>query len=303
MTVTAQVYEVSLRDGLQNETTVLSTEQKLQLIEQLLDAGTRELEVTSFVRPSWVPQLADAEALIRALPQREGVRYWGLVPNMKGLERALSVGLKHISTVLSASEEHNKKNINRTIEQSLENMQAIISRVCSQGGTVRSYVSTAFGCPYQGEVSVEQVGELVRQLLGYGATQVALGDTIGMARPGDVERMLAHLFEAGVRSEQLSVHFHDTRGLALANALAAWKMGIRTFDASLSGLGGCPYAPGASGNLATEDLVYLLQGLKACEHLDLDALCRAGVFAENQLGRELSGRYHGYWKSTHQDDG
>jgi hydroxymethylglutaryl-CoA lyase len=303
MTVTAQVYEVSLRDGLQNETTVLSTEQKLQLIEQLLDAGTRELEVTSFVRPSWVPQLADAEALIQALPQREGVRYWGLVPNIKGLERALSVGLKHISTVLSASEQHNKKNINRTIEQSLGNMQSIINMVCSQGGTVRSYVSTAFGCPYQGEVSVEQVGELVRQLLGYGATQVALGDTIGTARPGAVERMLAHLFEAGVRPEQLSVHFHDTRGLALANAFAAWKMGIRTFDASLAGLGGCPYAPGASGNLATEDLVYLLQGLNACEHLDLDALCRAGIFAENQLGRELSGRYHGYWKSTHQDDG
>jgi hydroxymethylglutaryl-CoA lyase len=295
---TVRIYEVSPRDGLQNEATVVPTAAKLELVRRLVSAGVVDVEATSFVRPRWIPQLADAHELVLGLPRPLTVagggpaNYWGLVPNRVGLERALEAGLRCVASFMSVSESHNMKNVNRTVRESLAGTEEVLAVARDEGMRTRSYLSTVFGCPYEGAVAPEATLDLARRLLDGGADEIVLGDTTGMGHPGLVERVIGTLVDGGLPLERLSVHFHDTRGTALANALTAWRLGITTFDASVGGLGGCPYAPGAAGNLATEDLVFMFDGLGVQTGIDLEALAEAGVYASEVLGRELGGRYH-----------
>jgi hydroxymethylglutaryl-CoA lyase len=286
------VYEVSPRDGLQNEAAPVPLEGKVRMIEALVRAGLRRIELTSFVSPRWVPQLADAEELIRTiLPRSEGVTYSALVPNATGLERALRVGLHEIAVFLSASETHNRKNTNKSIERSLETFAEVVPPARQAGLRVRAYVSTVWGCPYEGDVPVERSLELARRLLELDCYQVSLGDTIGVGTPLQTRRLLER-FLAEIPAPRLALHCHDTRGTALANCLVGLELGIRDFDSSVAGLGGCPYAPGAAGNLATEDLVYMLQGMGIRTGIDLDLLVEAGRVAERVVGRALPGKVH-----------
>jgi len=294
------LYEVSPRDGLQNEPTVVATAAKLKLIEYLVAAGCKDIEVTSFVRPRWVPQLADAVDLVAQLPKVEGVRYWGLVPNEVGLERAMESGLHCVATVLSASETHNKKNVNRTVRESLASIENVIATATGAGLQVRGYISTAFGCPYEGFVALESSLAIAERLLAAGASQIALGDTVGMGNPSLIEAMIARFERSGIPVSLLGMHLHDTRGTALANALTAWNCGIRTIDGSVGGLGGCPYAPGASGNAATEDVVHMFEAMGISTGISLDALSEAGMYAEQLLGRDLPGRYHQFHRGAQQ---
>lgn len=293
-TVTAdvQIFEVSLRDGLQNEAVVVPTEGKLAHLHRLLRAGVRDIEVTSFVRAARIPALADAEDLVGALPQGTGARFWALVPNEVGMDRALASGIRHVCTFLSASETHNVKNVNRTVRESVQGLSKVIGTAVDEGVAVRAYVSTAFGCPYEGDVPVARVVELSRRMLDLGAEVVALGDTTGVGLPNRVESVLNGLVAAGVSLDRIALHAHDTRGTALVNVFVAWQAGVRRFDGSVAGIGGCPYAPGAAGNAATEDLVYLFEGMGVRTGLDLDALAEAGREMAALLGRELPGRVH-----------
>lgn len=290
------VYEVGPRDGLQNEATVVSTDAKVELISRLAAAGYRDIEVSSFVRPRWIPQLADASDVIARLPPIEGVTYWALVPNQRGLERALDSGLGAVATFMSASETHNLRNVNRTMRESRAELREVIATAVSEGLRVRSYISTVFGCPYEGQVAPERSVELAGALLDAGAEMISLGDTTGMGNPAQVQDIVGRMAAAGLPLERLALHMHDTRGTALANVLAGLQAGIRTFDASVSGLGGCPYAPGASGNAATEDLVAMLQDMGYVTGLDLEGICEAGLYIESVLGRELPGRYHQFYR-------
>lgn len=293
-----RIYEVSPRDGLQNETQVVSTEAKVELIERLVAAGIQDIEVTSFVRASWIPQLSDAAELVRLLPRSEGVRYWGLVPNRVGLERAISCGIRHVATFMSASETHNQKNLNRTRAESLASLSEVIGVARDEGVRVRSYISTAMGCPYEGDVPIHNVISVARALRAAGAHEIVLGDTVGMGNPRQVRHLVEALQDDGVPLSEISLHLHDTRGTALANALAAWAIGVRTFDGSIAGVGGCPYAPGASGNAATEDLVHMFEAMGVETGVDLDLASEAGVFLAGALGRSLPGRYHRYHLGT-----
>lgn len=293
-----RLFEVSLRDGLQNESKFVPTATKLKLLHELIGAGCKDIEVASFVRPRWIPQLADASEVVRGLPEIDGVRFWALVPNKVGLERAMDAGIRNFGTFLSASETHNKKNLNRTIRESLAGADQLIEIGLSHDMTVRSYISTVFGCPYEGEVGVGRTVELAQALLASGASEVVLGDTTGMANPEQVRAVVSTLLDAGVPIESIAVHFHDTRGTALANTYAAWQLGVRMFDGSVAGIGGCPYAPGAAGNVATEDLVNLFESMGESTGVQLDALCAAGAFMSDVLGRELPGRFHQYWLSN-----
>ncbi len=295
-----RVHEVGPRDGLQNEPEVVPTSAKLELIGRLVDAGHRDIEVTSFVRPRWIPQLADAVELVRQLPTAKGVRYWALVPNQRGYERAIESGIEHVATFLSASETHNQKNVNRTVRESMAGLRKVITAAVGEGIVVRSYISTVFGCPYEGDVPAQRSLALALDLLDAGASIIALGDTTGMGTPSQVERTLDALVEGGVPLERIAVHFHDTMGTALANAIVSLRRGVRTFDGSCGGLGGCPYAPGASGNLATEDLLHALAAEGADTGVDLTAACEAATMIESVLGRELPGRYHRYARAAGQ---
>jgi hydroxymethylglutaryl-CoA lyase len=290
-----RLYEVSLRDGLQNEAATVPTEAKLQLLDRLIASGLTDIEVTSFVR--WIPQLADADALVRALPARPGVRFWALVPNRVGYERAVDAGIRNVGTVLSASETHNRKNVNRTVAESLSGLKQVISEASSNGLRVRAYISTAFGCPYEGVVPIDRSRWLAQALLATGATEIVLGDTIGLADPTLVQATVAALEADGVPPSRIALHLHDTRGTALVNAWAGWLAGVRTFDGSVGGVGGCPYAPGAAGNAATEDLAQMF-GHFAHTGLDLDGLCVAATELERHLGRPLTGRYLRAWASA-----
>jgi hydroxymethylglutaryl-CoA lyase len=286
------VYEVSPRDGLQNEALPVPLEGKVRMIEALVQAGLKRIELTSFVSPRWVPQLADAEELIRTLaPRSQGVVYSALVPNATGLERALKVGLPEIAVFLSASETHNRKNTNKSIERSLETFAEVVPPARQAGLRVRAYVSTVWGCPYEGDVPVERSLELAHALLDLDCYQVSLGDTIGVGTPLQTRRLLER-FLLDIPAARLAMHCHDTRGTALANCLVGLELGIRDFDASVAGLGGCPYAPGAAGNLATEDLVYMLHGMGIRTGVDLDLLIDAGRVAERVVGRPLPGKVH-----------
>ena len=286
------IYEVSPRDGLQNEATILSTDDKVALIRGLVDAGVKDIEVSSFVRPSWIPQLADAAEVVARLPSRDDVRYWGLIPNRRGLERAFDCGLTHVATFLSASETHNQKNLNRTQRETLNTQREVIRSAKAEGMTVRAYISTVFGCPYEGAVSMTRTSQLANALMDAGADVVVLGDTIGMAHPNLVAETIAYVANAGVPLARMALHMHDTRGTAVANVVAGLEAGIRTFDGAIAGVGGCPYAPGAAGNAATEDLIAVLEAMGWKTGVDLEAASATGAFLAEALGRELPGRMH-----------
>jgi hydroxymethylglutaryl-CoA lyase len=285
------VYEVSPRDGLQNEATPVTLEDKIRLLEALIAAGLRRIELTSFVSPRWVPQLADADELVARMGRREGVTLSALCPNTKGLERARAAKLEEIAVFLSASETHNYKNTNKPIERSLEVFSEMVPIAVQASMRVRAYVSTVWGCPYEGEVDVERSADLCARLLDMGCYQVSLGDTIGVGTPRQTAR-ICERFLKQFPPETLALHLHDTRGTALANALVGLQCGIATFDASVAGIGGCPYAPGAAGNLATEDLVFMLEGMGIETGIDLPQLVEAGNVAEKVLGRRLPGKVH-----------
>ena len=295
-----RIYEVGPRDGLQNEKEPISTDAKLRFIELLADAGLREIEATSFVAPRAVPQLADADDLMARLVRRPKVRYPVLVPNERGMARAEAAGADAICVFTAASEPFTKANINMTIAESIATFRPLIAAARERGWWSRGYVSTAFGCPYQGEVGEAAVVAVAQELLEIGADELSIGDTIGVAGPADVRRVVRALTSAGIGVDRLAMHFHDTRGTALANVTAALELGIRCFDASTGGTGGCPYAPGAAGNLATEDLVYLLEREGLGHGVDLDVLLGAARHVSQMLGRPLATKVGqaGGWRSS-----
>jgi hydroxymethylglutaryl-CoA lyase len=291
------VYEVGPRDGLQNEAATVATADKLALIRALAEAGLSRVEATSFVSPRWIPQLADASDVTAALPAVPGTSYVVLVPNAKGLERLVEALRRgggprpavQAAVFLSASETHNRKNVNKSIDETFRELESLVPRAREAGLGVRGYVSTVWGCPYEGKVDPARAALVARRLLALGCDQLSLGDTIGVATPNEVRTVL-ELVLADVPRERVALHMHDTRGTALANVLAGLETGITTFDASVGGLGGCPYAPGASGNLATEDLVYMLNGMGYETGIDLGRLVRAGWLAQRLVGRKLPGK-------------
>jgi hydroxymethylglutaryl-CoA lyase len=285
------VYEVSLRDGLQNERATVPLRGKLRLVDALVAAGLKRIEITSFVSPKWIPQLADADEVAEHARAPEGVTFSALCPNAKGLERARAAGIREIAVFISASETHNKKNVNKTVAETLAAFEETIGPARAAGMRVRAYVSTVWGCPYEGEVDPKRAMAIATRLLAMGCYQVSLSDTIGAGTPRQTERIL-EMALAEIPREQIAMHMHDTRGTALANVLVGLEMGVRDFDASVGGLGGCPYAPGAAGNLATEDLVYMLQGMGVATGIDLDRLVEAGKVAESIVGRLLPGKVH-----------
>jgi hydroxymethylglutaryl-CoA lyase len=283
-----RVYEVGPRDGLQNEKLPIPIEAKLQYLDLLAEAGLREIEATSFVAPAAIPQLGDADELMYRLERHAGVRYPVLVPNRRGLERAEAAGVDAVCVFTAASEPFTKANINMTIAESIDAFRPVIERARELGWWTRGYVSAAFGCPYQGAVGEAAVVGVARELLDLGVEELSIGDTIGVAGPADVRRVVGALHAAGISADRLAMHFHDTRGTALANVTAALELGVRAFDASTGGTGGCPYAPGAAGNLATEDLVYLLDREGLGHGVDLDRLLEAARFISETLGRPLA---------------
>lgn len=287
---TATIYEVGPRDGLQNEARQVPTAEKIRFIDALVAAGIRDIEITSFVSPKWIPQLADAAEVARGVHRPMGVRMSALVPNRRGLDTALASGMKEIAVFLSASETHNKKNVNKTIADTLAAFDEVVPVALKANVAVRAYVSTVFGCPYEGDVDPEHAVALTRQLRDMGVYQVSLGDTIGVANPMQVEDVLGRVL-AVVPAADVAVHFHDTQGTALANCLVALQCGITTIDASAGGLGGCPYAPGAAGNLATEDVVAMLHGMNVQTGIDLDKLADASRTAATFVGHELPSKY------------
>ena len=296
MSTRITVYEVGPRDGLQNESRVVPTDGKLALLAALVDAGLTRIEATSFVSPTWIPALADSDELVERLPVHPGVQYLALVPNRKGLDRLLEARARahpappvDAAVFLSASETHNRKNVNKGIEETFRAFQEVIGPALAAGLRVRGYVSTAWGCPYEGRVDPQRVAAIAERLLSLGCWQVSLGDTIGVGTPNQT-REIVGLLSPRARPGSIALHLHDTRGTALANVLAGLDAGITTFDASVGGLGGCPYAPGASGNLATEDLVYMLRGMGCETGVDLARLVSAGALAQELVGRRLPGK-------------
>jgi hydroxymethylglutaryl-CoA lyase len=279
------VREVGPRDGLQNEDPV-PTQAKIELIDRLSGTGVQRIEAVSFVRPDAIPQMADAEEVWGGIDRAASVRYSALVPNLRGAARALDNGLTEIEAVVSASDTHNRKNVNRSTAQSLDDIAQIIALAHERGATCQVIVSTAWGCPYEGDVPVERVVATAGRALADGADAVSFGDTTGMATPGRVQRLIGE-FRAAHPEAALNLHFHNTRGTGLANVLAALEMGVADFDASVGGLGGCPYAPGATGNIATEELVHMVEDMGVGTGIDLAALIDAAADAERIIGRQL----------------
>jgi hydroxymethylglutaryl-CoA lyase len=284
------VVEVGPRDGLQNEHADVATADKIAFVDRLSAANLPVIEVSAFVSPKWVPQLADAAAVFAGIARRPGIRYTALVPNLAGLDRALAAGVSEIAIFAAASETFSRKNINQSVETSLDTYREVCRRAAAGGLRVRGYLSTAFGCPYEGAVPPARVATLASRLLELGVFEVAISDTIGIAHPGQVSLVLDQVLPR-VALSQLALHFHDTRGTALANVLAALEAGVATFDASAGGLGGCPYAPGAAGNLATDDLIYMLDGLGVETGVSLAALSAATAFIAGRVNHPLPSRY------------
>ena len=283
-----RIYEVGPRDGLQNESTAVPLDVKRRFIELLVDAGLREIEATSFVSPKAIPQLTDADERIRELPSAPGVRYPVLVPNERGMARAEAAGVDAIAVFTAASDAFTEHNIGMTVAESIDTFAPILARAGQLGWWRRAYVSTAFGCPYTGRVDVERVVEVGRSLLELGADEICFGDTIGVGVPDQVSELVELAEHDGIALDRQAYHFHDTRGTALANVVAGLAAGIRTFDSSTGGTGGCPYAPGAAGNLATEDLVYLLDASGYGHGVDLDKVLVAARFIADALGKPLT---------------
>ena len=285
------VYEVSPRDGLQNERATVPLRGKLRLIEALAAAGLRRIEITSFVSPKWIPQLADADEIGAHAHPPEGATYSALCPNARGLQRAHAAGMREIAVFVSASETHNKKNVNKTIAETMAAFESTVGPALALGLRVRGYLSTVWGCPFEGEVDTGRAISIAARLVEMGCYQVSLSDTIGVGTPRQTERIL-RAASAVIPMSRVAMHMHDTRGTALANVLVGLELGVRDFDSSVGGLGGCPYAPGAAGNLATEDLVFLLQGMGVETGIDLERLVEAGKVAEGLVGRPLPGKVH-----------
>ncbi|MBY0449399.1 MAG: hydroxymethylglutaryl-CoA lyase [Cyanobacteria bacterium] len=281
-----KIVEVGPRDGLQNEALPIDTATKIDFITKLAEAGLPEVEASSFVSPKAIPQLGDAVAVFQQLPQRLGTVFSALVPNSKGLERAIQAGVKRIAVFTAASESFTKRNINMSIQDSLDTFAPVVKDAHAAGMSVRGYVSTAFVCPYEGKIAKEKVREVTENLLAMGVDEVSLGDTIGAATPKDVVETVGYVLQT-VPKDKIALHFHDTYGTALANVLTGLQLGIAKFDSSAGGLGGCPYAPGASGNLATEDLVYMLNGMGIQTGVDLNKVADASLVIEKQLGKTL----------------
>ena len=284
-----KIVEVGPRDGLQNEKVTIPSAVKIEFITALADAGLKTIEAGAFVHPKWVPQMADTAEVYANIPKDPGVDYPVLVPNRKGLERAIEAGVKSIAIFTAASETFNKRNINMSIDESFQAYAPVAQDAIALGMRVRGYVSCACGCPYEGEVAPEKVLEVAARLLDIGCAEVSIGDTIGVGTPLQVQGLTALLLQV-IPAGRLAMHFHDTRGMAIANTLAALELGVSTFDASAGGLGGCPYAPGASGNLATEDLVYLLNGLAIESGVDLHRLAAASAIIAPYLDHPLPGK-------------
>jgi hydroxymethylglutaryl-CoA lyase len=284
------IWEVGPRDGLQNEKTAISLDTKLEFLGRLAGAGLRVIETTSFVHPKWVPQLADADELLAGLDRLPGIDYPVLVPNERGLDRALAAGVTSIAIFASATETFARRNLNRSFDGQFAMFDPVVRRARDAGLTVRGYLSMCFGDPWEGVVPAEQVVAAGKRLLEMGCTQLCLGDTIGVATPGQVAALLGALADAGIGVGTLGVHFHDTYGQALANTLAALQSGVSVVDSSAGGLGGCPYAGSATGNLATEDLVWMLDGLGVEHGVDLGALAATSVWLAGQLGRPSPSR-------------
>jgi hydroxymethylglutaryl-CoA lyase len=285
MSERVRVVEVGPRDGLQNEAQFVPTATKIELIERLVASGLDCVEATSFVSPKWVPQLADAADVYRTIGKRDGVRYPVLVPNVQGMQRALDVGVREVAVFTAASEAFNRKNINAGIDESLARFEPVMALARQHAVRVRGYVSTVLGCPYQGEVALTDVVRVAQALHAMGCDEISLGDTIGVGTPRQARTMLAAVAEH-VPMSALAVHFHDTRGQALANVYACVEQGVRVVDASVAGLGGCPYARGATGNVATEDVVYMLHGLGFDTGIALDALIDTGRWISTALNRD-----------------
>lgn len=283
------IYEVGMRDGLQNEARFVPTADKLRLAQALTATGLTRIEASSFVHPKWIPPLADADALVPQLPP--GPTWSTLTPNLRGLERAVAAGVKEVAVFLAASETYSLKNINKSIAEALKSSAQVAAEAAKHGIAVRGYLSTVWGSPYDGDVDVESVVSITRELLAMGCYEVSLGDTVGIGTPVQTQKILEALFYKGVPASKLAVHLHDTRGTALANALVALELGIVTYDASVGGLGGSPYAPGAAGNLATEDLVYMLHGMGIATGVDLAKLVAAAQLAQELVGHPLSSKY------------
>ena len=301
-----RIYEVGPRDGLQNEARSIPLATKLRYLELLADAGVREIEATSFVAPSAIPQLADADELMTKLSRRPGVRYPVLVPNLRGLARAEAAGVNAIAVFTAATDAFTTRNIGMTVAESLDAFAPVLARAGELGWWRRGYVSTAFGCPYTGAVTPEAAVEVGQRLLALGLDELCFGDTIGVGVPPQVRAITARAVDVGIPVERIALHFHDTRGTALANVAAALSVGIRCFDASTGGTGGCPYAPGAAGNLATEDLVYFLDAIGLEHGVALDAVLRAARFIADALGKPLAtkvGQAGGWDPATGQPTG
>ncbi|HET6202187.1 MAG TPA: hydroxymethylglutaryl-CoA lyase [Planctomycetota bacterium] len=286
-----ELREVGPRDGLQNESATVPTPTKIAFVERLAAARLPYVEATSFVSPKWIPQLADGPAVAKGLAKRPGTAYAALVPNLQGYEAFRAAGTLQVAAVfLSATETHNKKNIHKSIGETFPVLREVVAAARRDGFAARGYVSVVFGCPYEGKTPVENVLRVTRELLAMGCEEISLGDTVGAANPRQVKEVLPRLFELAP-PERFSLHFHDTRGTALANALAAFEAGVRKFDGSAGGLGGCPYAPGAAGNVATEELVYLFSEMGIETGVDLEALLDAARFIAGAVGRELPSKY------------
>jgi hydroxymethylglutaryl-CoA lyase len=285
------IYEVGPRDGLQNEARLIPTDDKVAFIDALSGTGLRAIEITSFVNPRWIPQLADGAEVSRRIVRRPGVVYSALVPNRQGLDAAIGAGMREVAVFMSASETHNKKNVNKTIAATLAAFQETVPPALAAGLRVRAYVSTVYGCPYEGAVDPGKAVELCHALRGLGCYQISLGDTIGVATPRQVRDVLTRVL-ADIPAPEVAVHFHDTRGTALANILVAVEMGITTIDAALGGLGGCPYAPGASGNVSTEDVIYMLEGMGVRTGVNLDKLVEAARLVSTLVGHEMPSKFY-----------
>ncbi|GAB3754648.1 hydroxymethylglutaryl-CoA lyase [Lysobacter olei] len=284
-----RIVEVGPRDGLQNEKTLVSTADKITLIDRLSATGLQSIEATAFVSPKWVPQMADAAEVFTGITRKPGVHYPVLVPNEQGYERARSVGVEEVAVFTAASEAFNRKNINASIEESLARFAPVMERARADGVKVRGYVSTVLGCPYQGEVPLADVVRVAKALHAMGCYEVSLGDTIGVGTPAKARAMLKAV-AAEVPMQALAIHFHDTYGQALANILACLEEGVTVVDAAVSGAGGCPYAKGASGNVASEDVVYMLHGLGISTGVDLAALAETGRWLAGILGRDTQSK-------------
>jgi hydroxymethylglutaryl-CoA lyase len=286
---TISIKEVGPRDGLQNEKTFIPTEAKIDWINQLSATGLKYIEITSFVSPKWIPVLSDAFEVATGITRITGVTYAALVPNMRGLEKALEANIDETSVFMSASESHNKKNINKSIEDTFPVLKEVVEGSLRAGKTVRGYISTVFGCPYEGQVDINSVIRIAETLFEMGIREISLGDTIGVANPKQVQEVIKALIQF-FPAEKLALHFHDTHGTALANVVSALDSGITIFDSTVGGLGGCPYAPGASGNLATDDLLYMLHGMGIHTGVDFDQLISSAQFIQGHIGNPLPSR-------------